>query len=117
MIQGRGTIELLDIVTMQDAETGMREPKVTRARVIPGRFQKVGQNTFWQSHAASVTLSFSVRIRAAFFNEEKYVARGNEIFEIINIGKTETVNEILLNVKKISDESLEKAVQEWRGRV
>lgn len=117
MIQGRGSAAILDIETVQNMETGMREPKVTRARVVPGRFQKVGQNTYWQSHAANVTLSFSVRIRAAFFNEEKYVARGGELFEIVNIGKTETVNEILLNVKRISDESLEQAVRQWRSRL
>lgn len=114
MLTGPKQIILADIAAgMQDADTGDRKKRVTRARVLAANVELVGVNTAQLGQVQGFKLKFSVTVGRVQYSGEKYLYSGGMLYTIATLSKSKSAAEMLLNVEEVNDGAAKAAVEEW----
>lgn len=114
MLTGHKQVVLADIEAgTQNATTGDREKRVTRARVLAANVELVGVNTAQLGQVQGFNLSFSVEIPRIQYDSEKFLYFDDTLYEIKTLSKAKTAVNMLLNVQKSNDNEAAKAIKEW----
>ena len=114
MLTGPKQIILADIAAgMQDADTGDRKKRVTRARVLAANVELVGVNTAQLGQVQGFKLKFSVAVGRVQYSGEKYLYSGGTLYTVATLSKAKSAAEMLLSVEEVNDGAAKAAVEEW----
>lgn len=114
MISGVYCIYLLDIDTEAD-ESYDRVKKISNIKKYAANVDLVGIQTQQLGQSEGFRLSYSIRIRRAYYDDEKYVYLNGNVYEIKSMSKSTSTVYMLLNVVKIEDAEIVKLVKEAIG--
>jgi hypothetical protein len=99
-------IYLVEVVQVQDPDTGTRTQEITGVSEIMAQKSQVGYNTYWQAAQAKIDLNCSVEIIARSYKKQKYLVIFNEgareQYEIYNVANGSALHTIKLNLKAVN---------------
>ena len=113
MITGKKLYILANIGSEIDKDTGDRVKKVTSGKKLVNNVELVGINTAQLGQSQGFSLAFSVEIFRVFYTNEKYLYFDNNLYEIKSLSKAKEPTKMLLNVQKLQDADIKKAVEDW----
>lgn len=113
MVTGKKVCVLANIGSVLDAGTGDRTKKVTHGLKLVNNVELVGINTAQLGQQQGFNLTFSVKTYRVFYNGEKYLYFDGNLYEIKSLSKADTPAKMLLNVQKLDDGDIKKAVEDW----
>jgi hypothetical protein len=113
MITGKKLYALVNIGSEVDPLTGDRVKMVTSGKKLVDNVELVGVNTAQLGQSQGFNLAYSVEIYRAFYNNEKYLYFDNNLYEIKSLSKAKEPTKMLLNVQKLQDADIKKAVEDW----
>jgi len=111
------TINLLDVETVQNELTGERTLSIINYRKLHGERTNVGMSTFWSAATANVQLDYSVIIRSRMYDNQKYAVIQDKLYEIYNVGKTDNLVNIRLNIRQVQDNEMREAILDALGLI
>lgn len=113
MLTGNKIYILANIESVQNLETGDREKKVSCAKILVNKVELVGVNTAQLGQIQGFNLSYSVMIPRVLYDQEKFLFCDGELYEVKTLGKAKESRDMLLNVQKLEDTAIKKAIKEW----
>lgn len=113
MLTGKKAVAVIDIDTVKDTETGDRKDTVTRGIYGTYIVELVGVNTAMLGQSQGFNLSYSVILPRINYNGEKYVYFDDDLYEVKTLSKAASVNDMTLNVQKLTDSDKVTVIKEW----
>ncbi len=114
MLTGHKQVVLADIESgTQNATTGDREKRVTRARVLAANVELVGVNTAQLGQVQGFKLKYSVTVGRVQYGGEKYLYFDGNLYAVATLSKAKSAAEMLLNVEEVNDGAAKAAIEEW----
>jgi hypothetical protein len=113
MITGKKLYVLANVNSVLDDQTGDRIKVVTRGRKLINNVELVGVNIAQLGQQQGFNLTFSVKIYRVYYNGEKYLYFGGNLYEIKSLAKADMPTKMLLNVQKLDDADVKKAIEDW----
>lgn len=113
MISGVHRVALVDIESTTDPLNGDRIRSVKNGKFLALKIDLVGIQTMQLGQSQGTIFSYSLEIARNLYNDEKYCWFANHLFEIKGFGKAKLEANMLLNVSKVEDSDLVKAVKQW----
>ena len=114
MLTGHKQVVLADIESgTQNATTGDREKRVTRARVLAANVELVGVNTAQLGQVQGFKLKYSVTVGRVQYSGEKYLYFDGSLYAVATLSKAKSAAEMLLNVEEVNDGAAKAAIEEW----
>ena len=114
MLTGHKQVVLADIESgTQNATTGDREKRVTRARVLAANVELVGVNTAQLGQVQGFKLKYSITVGRVQYSGEKYLYFDGSLYAVATLSKAKSAAEMLLNVEEVNDGAAKAAIEEW----
>ena len=113
LLTGRKQVILADVESEQDAETGDRKKKATKARVLAAIVELVGVNTAQVGQVQGFRLTNSIEIDRMQYSGEKYVYCDGILCAVGTLSKARTAEKMLLNIAETNDAAVKNAIEEW----
>lgn len=113
MITGKKLYVLANIESVLDTETGDRTKKVTSAKKLINNVELVSVNTSMLGQQQGFNFSYSVKIYRVFYTNEKYLYFDGNLYEVKSLTKADMPTKMLLNVQKLDDADVKKAIEDW----
>lgn len=117
MLTGKKAVAIVDIDTVKDPDTGDRKSVVSRGIYGTYTVELVGVNTAMLGQSQGFNLSYSVILPRINYNNEKYVYFDGELYEVKTLSKAANVNDMTLNVQKLTDADKAAIIKEWIANV
>lgn len=117
MQSGKKRVVIVNIDDSYTPTTGDRVKYVSSGKKLSCWVDLVGIQTQQLGQAQGISLSFAIEIPRIQYNYEKYCYFNNQLFEVAALSKARLANNMLLNVKKIKDEKIETAINNWLNGV
>lgn len=113
MLSNKKFLILCDLLSSIDVNSGDRRRKVINAKQVVGEKLYVGILTQQLAQSQNTVFQYSIEIGKIYFNEQKYLFMDGQVYEIRNISPAKSLENCKLNVVKIVDEDILKAIKEW----
>lgn len=113
MITGKKFVIIANVDTVQDAGTGDRTTQVTSGKKIAAKVELVGIQTAQVGQSQGFNLVKSVEVLRVHYNEEKYLYFDSNLYVIRTMSKAKLETNMLLNVEKLDDAKIKKAIEDW----
>ena len=107
-----------EMVLLVDIESTSNErfekfKKVANGRKFALHVDFAGMQTMQLGQAQGIILSYSIEIPRILYNGEKYCYFDNQVYEVETLSKAKLATNMLLNVSKLEDEEITKAIETW----
>ena len=113
MVTGKKSVALANIGSTLDPATGDRLKAVTSGKRLALTVELVGVQTAQLGQAQGFNLAYSVEVGRVYYNNEKYLYFGGELYEIKGVGKAKKESDMLLHIQRLADEDIRQAVERW----